>query len=87
MIGISPEVSNLYTYFSTGYFSNSTSSSVTDRRFSSNSDPSFRGMYRVYLKLVKKKQEMLTCNWLDSETLGSWHCAQKPPGTLWVGGQ
>jgi hypothetical protein len=32
----------------------------------------FRGIYRIYLKLMKEHRKMSTCNRLDLETLGSW---------------
>ena len=32
----------------------------------------FRGIYRIYLSLVKKNQKITTCNRLDLETLGSF---------------
>jgi hypothetical protein len=31
----------------------------------------FRGLYRIYPNLIKKKQRMPTCNRLDLQTLGS----------------
>ena len=31
----------------------------------------FRGICRIYLKLMKKNRKMSTCNRLDLETLGS----------------
>ena len=31
-------------------------------------DP-FRGIYKVYLKIIKKIQKVTTCNWLDLKTL------------------
>ena len=33
----------------------------------------FGGIYRIYLKLLKKHRKVTTCcNWLDLETLGFW---------------
>jgi hypothetical protein len=31
----------------------------------------YRGLYRVYPKLIKENRRMSTCNWLDLQTLGS----------------
>ncbi len=31
-----------------------------------------RGIYRIYLKWMKRNRTMSTCNRLDSESLGSW---------------
>ena len=32
----------------------------------------FRGICKIYLKLIKKNRDITTCNRLDLETLGSW---------------
>ena len=32
----------------------------------------FRGIYRIYIKWMKRNQKMSTCNRLDLESLGSW---------------
>ena len=32
----------------------------------------FRGIYRIYLDIIKKDWKIATCNWLDLETIGSW---------------
>ena len=34
-------------------------------------DDHFRGIYRIYLKLIKRDWKLRTCNRLDLETLGS----------------
>ena len=31
----------------------------------------FRGIYRIYLNLMKENWRMSTCSWLDLQTLGS----------------
>ena len=40
----------------------------------------FRGIYRLYLKLVKKTRKVTTCNWLDTRVLTDQ--AQESPRTL-----
>ena len=30
-----------------------------------------RGIYGIYLKLIKENAKITTCNWLDLDTLGS----------------
>jgi hypothetical protein len=43
----------------------------------------FRGIYRIYLKLIKKTQKITTCNRLNLDTLGfGLIMPQKSPGTL-----
>ena len=45
----------------------------------------FGGIYRIYLKWIKQKWKMSTCNRLDLESLGSWPTlyVQKLPGHWW----
>ena len=45
--------------------------------------PTFRGIYRIHLKLIKKNRMISTCNRLELETLRSWAIMSKnPPWTL-----